>query len=308
MEERTPTVIIPYQGPCEFDCKDLFVYLRPESNGVEVESTLMRVIMNDPNYKDHVKIAYLANLPGSFIIQRKIIETHYALKYYFASAGKSSFTPHMKAAFTQYFSVPFPQAHIVGAFEALKILGISPEELFSLWVNPFEMMTINGQTIKKKDDLFIINYDIPALLHKNSNKTDLAAMIFRTDLEWSDIHALFGLMTDSLIKENILDPRIPPSRVFHFSKSPFEMLLDGSGYLIDSSFNPVPLSELTFTQWLMERGFSLKEIEGVIRNPLFQFPGFRGGLVEENLLTYTTNHTYEEALERWLSARSQVFI
>ncbi|WP_037570712.1 hypothetical protein [Spirochaeta cellobiosiphila] len=308
MAIRLPTVIVPYAGPCNENCRDLFVYLRPESNGVEVESVLMRVFMNNPAYKGHVKIVYMANLPGSFINDRKIIENHYAVKYHFASLGKKTFTPYMAQAFTQFFSVPFEDAHIVGAFEALRILGITPEELVKLWVDPFDMMTLNGQTIKHKDDLYIVNYDIPALLHKNSNRTDLAAMIFRTDLDWEGIHAMFGHMTEALIEEQILDPRIPPSRVFHFSKSPFEMLLDGCGYLVDKEYNAIPVMELTFAHWLLDRGIPEAEILGIIGNPIFRFPGYAGGVVEENLLTYTTNHTYEEALARWRSATSQVLI
>ena len=73
-----PTVVIPYAGTSDdLRCRDIFVYLRPETNGVLAESSLLRVIGNSSLYRERIELIYLANIPGEFIIENKIVEDHY---------------------------------------------------------------------------------------------------------------------------------------------------------------------------------------------------------------------------------------
>ena len=147
---RKPTIILPYSGPDPSGLvEDIFLYLRPESNGVQVESILMKVLRNKAEYRENAELVYLANLPGDFIIQNHVIEDHYSVNYRFACRGKSLFTPFMKERFEAHFQENFDQAIILGAFEALEYLGMNAEELFSIWVPPQEMIQINDQSIKK---------------------------------------------------------------------------------------------------------------------------------------------------------------
>ena len=75
---RNPTVLIPYAGVCtDRSCHDVFVYLRPETNGVEVESTLFRVVKGNQEYRETVKLVYLANIHVSFIQRNRIVEQYY---------------------------------------------------------------------------------------------------------------------------------------------------------------------------------------------------------------------------------------
>ena len=304
---RKPTVLIPYGGRCTSNrCHDVFVYLRPETNGVEVESTLFRVVKTNPEYKGSVKLVYLANIPGDFIMKNRIVEEYYASQLYFISRGKDGFTPHMRNIFGTYFHEPVEDADIISPFEALKRFGMDYNELFNLRVPLSQMLIVNGQTIKCFKGCYILNYDIPAILHKNNNKTDIAAMIFRTRLEYNKIHNLIDDMGDALKDADILHSEKPLSRIFHYSKGPFAQIRDALGHLYTPENDHVPVEELTFCSFLMENGFSTREIIGAIRNPVVRIRTKSGKVAENYLFALTANETFEGALDKFSRIDSQV--
>lgn len=306
---RKPTVLIPYGGPCgKTDCHDIFVYLRPETNGIEVESILLRVIHGNPHYKDRLKLAYLANIPGDFIVKHKIIEKHYRMQFYFAVQGKKAFTEFMQRRFEEYFSVSFADAEIIGSFEALNILKMDYNELFSLRVPFSDMLVIHGQNIKKYRGYFIINYDLPAIIHKNNNQTDIAVMIFRTALSYDSIHELIGEMGKALINEEILNPGKPLSRIFHYSKGPFGQIRDAIGYLYTRDARHVSLKKIAFSQYLISRGISMHQVLGALKNPLMRFSDQNGKIVESDIFSYTVDDSYRDAYEKLISVVSQVLL
>jgi hypothetical protein len=305
---RKPTVIIPYAGP-DFSgsVEDIFLYLRPESNGVLVESILMGVLRGTPLYREKAEMVYLANLPGDFIIKNHVIEDHYSVNYRFACRGKELFTPFMKSVFEDYFKTDFEDADILGAFEALKHLNLDAEKLFNIWVSDKDMVQINGQSIKKYDNLYIINYDIPALLHKNNYSTDIAVMVLRSSLNKSDFHQMIEAMEQALVEKNIMDSEKPPSRYFHYSKGPFEQILDGLGYLYKPDGEHLPVDNVSFAKKLLESGFSMNEIHGVINNPIMCFEE-NGIIVEDNVFLRTKHKTSNEALDVLRSVRCQIYL
>ncbi|MFP4363542.1 MAG: hypothetical protein ACLFR1_06700 [Spirochaetia bacterium] len=296
---REPKVLVPFPGPAPCGkSQDLFVYLRPETNGIVVESTLLKVLRR-PEYKESVKMVYLANIPGDFIIENNIVEEHYSLRLYFAVHGKKAFTTAMRERFQRFFGEDFGKAPIYGAFEALRVLKISPEELFSFWVPVYDIIDINGQLVKKLDSgCFVVNYDIPALLHKNNNSTDIAVMMLRTGLDYESFLPIIGAMKNALIDEGILDPQKPAARVFHYSKGPFEQILDGIGYLYDSDNNHADLEQLQFFCYLKRQGYSKQEVLNALKHPIMLFQPEEGECFEENLFTYTQEDTYEYACSK----------
>ncbi|HEQ71496.1 MAG TPA: hypothetical protein ENN69_03315 [Spirochaetia bacterium] len=298
---RTPAVLIPYTGPIlEPGAQDVFLYLRPETNGVLVESLLFRVIKQD-DYAGKCRVVYLANIPGEFIIKNRIIEEHYAVKLRFARRGKTEFTRSMREKFEQFFLVPFREARIIGAFEAVRALGISDEDLFKLWVPPHHYAVISGQTVKKYNDYYIVNYDIPAILHKNSRKTDLAVMIFRSFLSRTEFHYMVEEMRRLLVAEQVVGADRPLARTFHYSNGPFEQILDGIGYLYNEHAQHLPIQSLSFCAYLLKNGIDKKEILAAIRKPIMRFRNDRGGIIEENLFYYTADETYAGALAKYVS-------
>lgn len=307
---RLPTVVVPFDTDCRTSrCQDVFLYLRPEANGIKVESVMMRTLRRRPQYKDQVKIAYLANLPGDFIVKNRIIEEHYRLKLLFTKRGKRIFTPYMRREFSRYFGVPFEKARIYGAFDAMKRLGYTREELFHLWVPKQEIFHLNGQTIKRiGEDTFVINYDIPGILNKNNRATDVAVMILRTSFDPKELQRMIMDMVEELRKEGILDNTKGYSRVFHYSKGPFEQILDAVGFLYDSEGNHISLKNVHFYNFLLEKGLQSSEVSEILKNPIFLFEGNGSGDYEETIYTATYEENYEEAYHTLLASKAQVIL
>ncbi len=304
-----PVILIPYEGPCDDEgCQDIFLYLRPETNGVEVESTILRQIEHHPHYRKQIRLVYLANIPGDFIVDRHIVEQHYSLKFFFAVHGKSAFTPHMQREFERCFGVSFRDAEILGSFEALKRLHLSTQKLFDYWVPAGRMCIVNGQTIKELGGRYIVNCDIPDLLHKNNRETDIAVMIFRIWFPYRELHRLITSMCDALSREGLLRQGRPANRVFHYSRGPFEQLLDASGYLYDPDGNSVPLDRVSFAAYLMQRGIPEEVIAGAVTCPIMRFDGSSGVKGEDDLYHVTEGTDYGQAHRILLSAERQFLL
>jgi len=301
METRLPSVLVPYGGPCsEPGFQDIFVCLRPETNGVLVESILLRAMRSDPAYRDRVSLAYLANLPGDFMARNRVVEEHYAIKRYFAERGGAAFTPWMRRAFTERFGLEPPEGRVVGAFQAMRLLGLDAEGLFHLWVPDECFCVIHGQSIKRYGELFIVNYDIPSLLRKNGPGTDVAAMVFRTDLGYDGFERLVRGMEEALVEEGVIREDVPPSYVFHYSKGPLEQILDATGYLYDSDASHLPLEDISFAAYLEARGLGPEDIRSYLSHPIVRAAS--GG--EAYLFDLTRHDSYEAAYRKLLELGS----
>lgn len=302
-----PTILVPYrQADCNGSCQDVFLYLRPETNGIQVESRIMRVLQEKQLYRDSIDLVYLANFPGEFITRRRIVENHYQVRIYFAHNGGVAFTPGMRETFASHFEVNPEEATIIGAFRAMERLKMSAEELFQLWVPQEDMIFLCGQSIKRFRDCFIVNYDIPAILAKNSVDTDIAVMILRTSLNYTEIHELVSLVGEELQKAGVLRRDMPLSRAFHYSKGPFEQLLDAGGYVFDSSHAPVPLSTSSFFRFLQQNyRFSDSEILGALNQPIMRFCLGERRYVEDEIFAYTQDDSFDEAALKLASSISQ---
>ncbi len=308
-QQDQPSILMPYPGPSTVDSEqDIFVYLRPESNGVVAESTMLRVIEHCGEYRTHIRLIYLANLPGGFILHNHIVEQHYALKLKFAVHGAEVFTPYMQRRFEEFFKTEFSGAPIIGAFEALRRLQISPDELFETWVPAERVTTINGQCIKLVGDFFVVNYDIPALLHKNNRNTDIAVMIFRTDLSYEYFAGLVKTMRRRLEDEKILGPVRHYTRVFHYSRGPFDQILDGIGHLYDRDGRGVDVDELSFGRFLRKNGVEKKHIEGLLHHPIVRYIGDDGAEDEGDLFSLTQHTGYKQALALLNRVFAQVYV
>ncbi len=306
---RNPTIVVPFAGACNTPrCQDVFVYLRPESNGVAVESAIMRGVGKVPNWQKNINLVYLANLPGDFLNDKGVIKKHYLTRVKFATKGRNLFTPFMRKIFREHYKVEFGEAEIIGSYEALSVLGLNEEELFSLWVSEDDMLVVNGQTIKRVGKYFIVNSDIPAILHKNNAKTDIAVMIFRTVFWGNDFYNVVLKMTDVLLEEGILHSHSQFSHVFHYSKGPFEQILDAVGFLYDSTGNHLPLQNIRFYNFLLEKGLSPLEIIHFIKQPLLQFKNAEGFIEEKSIFQVTKDLSYEESWKIIRSATAQVLL
>lgn len=297
----TPKIIVPFRsafgdGRCTDFCQDMIVYLRPETNGIHTESVLFRVF-KDPVWHSKVDLVYLANIPGAFLLDRGVVERHYSHRIRFAREGPRAFTPAMRETFSRFFGMPFDKARVVGAFEALSLLRLDEEALFKIWVPVYDLLDLEGQLVKRvADNLFVVNYDIPALLTKHHAATDVAAMAFRTELSYEEFQPAVDQIRSSLVNEGLLDPDKPEHRVFHWSRGPFEQLLDAQGYVYTVRDEPVALGDLAFGRYLLDRGETEESILEALRDP------FATG---KNLFTATLFDTFEQAHAQFRANREE---
>ncbi len=305
-DSAKPSVLLPYPGPePREELNDIFVYMRPETNGVVGESAIMGVVENCSAYRSGIKLVYLANLPGEYLLEHHVVEYHYAVKLLFAAKGKEFFTEHMRNRFEDRFHVSFESARIVGSFEALRLLGMSPDDLFNAWVDPEDVLMVNGQSIKRIGGLYVVNYDIPALMHKNTRETDIAVMLFRTTTPYTYFSDLVRQMRDRLVAEGVISEKFASGRGFHYSKSPFEQLLDARGYLIGAKGTPVPLSDSSFGRFLLDRGIPPAFIEGILNHPIGCFRDGDGRVSEDSIFSATYQMSFAEALKVLKTMTSQ---
>ena len=272
------------------------MYLRPETNGVLTESVIMKTIVEDPHWKEAVKLVYLANYPGDFIQTRHLVEHHYKVKIFFARKGGKAFTPGMRRDFEEKFRVPFDEERVTGAFDALERTGLSEEELFQYRVGEEDMLLTLGQNVKRRGDIWIVNYDIPAILHRNTFETDIAVMVFRVSLSWKEFRGIVALMSEHLAESGVLGSETTPSRAFHYSKSPWEQLLDGVDYLwgVDVTDGGAE-DDISFGAYMMNRGFTRQQLKDVIRRPLVIYRDEYGRTRERNMLELSSGMNYSEA-------------
>lgn len=293
--QSKPQVLVPYPGPDpDSGSVDVFLYLRPETNGVEVESAVLSVIQNCGYYRSDISLIYLANVPGEFIVDRHIVERHYELRLFFAVHGGAAFTPAMRQRFAGSYDQPFDASRVIGAFEALRRLGWTPEELFGLWVEEADVARINGQVVKRYGDLWIVNYDVPALLHKNTASTDIAVMVFRTRVGYPHFLGLLPAFREVLVGRGLLRNGVPIERALHISRCPFEQLLDGRDYLLARDGEPIGVEASSFATFLASRGMTPRQIHGLIEHPICRITGAEGS-TECNLFEVCEGCSYDEA-------------
>ena len=291
-------ILVPYKASEDVAAvQDIFVYLRPETNGMLTESVLFGVLRGSKTYSSHTRMVYLANIPGEFLVEHRIVEEHYRLKLEFARKGRELFTPSMIERFEARFKEDFDRAPVLGAFQFIERTGMDEEELFNIWVDESDFMVLNGQTVKHWKGMYIVNYDIPALLHRSSCGTDIAVFLLRSTLSSREFRDMIRDMEASLRVAGILEKNKPSSRVFHYSKGPFEQLLDAKGFLYNPDGSHVPLEKLSFYRFLTARGVTKSNIEGILDYPIMMFPGRGGKTIEENVFTYTAGMSYAEAFQ-----------
>jgi hypothetical protein len=220
------------------------------------------------------------------------VERHYALRLHFAVLGGAAFVPEMRDQFSEYYHQPFSDERVIGAFDALRRFNWEPEELFGLWVAEEAVTRIAGQVIKQYKGVWIVNYDIPALLHKNNAGTDIAVMAFRTGMGYPRFFEMAGRMRAELVEGDLLRRGMPISRAVHISRSPFEQLLDSRDYLLDMDGQHLGVASSSYAAFLRERGLDPATISGLVEHPICRFDYNLGSHSVQNLLDLCEGFSY----------------
>jgi hypothetical protein len=124
-------------------------------------------------------------------------------------------------------------------------------------------------------------------------------MILRSFLPYSQFHTLIETISVALKEEGILTNPFLYSHVFHYSKGPFEQILDGIGYIYDQKNEHIDLAELSFFAYLLNAGCKREAILDAIRRPIMAFDVGEGLTEEHNLYVYTFEDSFEEASRKF---------
>lgn len=208
-----PDIIIDYKISFEKFIPVTVIYVRPESNFLAYENAIIKGI------HQYTDIIYMANINGMLFIKNALILEHHSSQYHFAIFGKSEIAnyPEMINEFESFFKIKFDQADIIGSFEAILRLNITQEELFKTFVDDKNYLKFYGQTIKKINNYYVINYDIPALLEKYTPKIDVFVIVAK----FKDSSFSFVELNQSISKEIMSDNRSP---IIDFNQNKFDNL------------------------------------------------------------------------------------
>ena len=333
IKSTQPHILCHYSGKGKKNEQDIFILLRPKTNCYQIESLILSVLRSSQYYKKFFWLEYMANLPGTFLAFRNVMNMHYRHRYYFTIHGKESFTPSMRKKFEQRFHRNFDNSNIISSFEALKQLNISEVELAQYWLCTKEGVHdyIEGQTISKicddnNEELFIINYDIPSLMMQHHEGTNCAVLMFRTLLSYQQFHILIkevihnifvhvseftDMYKDNKILQNyffLTENELLHGgykRFFHYSNGPFEQLHDGIDFLYDSDGNHIALKDMTFAHYLHTHNVDMLELIASLRNPIGLFD-INNTWEEHSLYSATYHMNYTQALSMFKNMRSQL--
>lgn len=296
---RVPSILIPYAGVADSKrTQDVFVLMRPETNGIIGEKVIMNTIRCCPEYvTKEIQMVYLANIPSDTLIANRIYEHYHALKIHFATRGGAIFTPSMRRAFMAYFNEEFDERRIIGAFPALNTLSVTAEQLFAVRVDTKDMLILNGQSIKKYAEYFIVNYSVPALVHRYSLQYDIAVMCFRMDKSYDYFEPLTKKMRTELIAEGVITKDALAGSAFHYSYGPFNQLRDAASFLLNEQAEHIDLAQFSFAHYLCQRGITIDILRHLIINPIVIIRNHLQDEQEVSLVDYTRGMSYAEAHE-----------
>ena len=97
----------------------------------------------------------------------------------------------------------------------------------------------------------------------------------------------------------------PVGRAFHYSRGPFEQVLDARGHLYDENGNHISLYDMQFCSFLHSKSIFCKDVDRILDNPIMEFRNEQNEAVEECLYAYTEDASYETAYETLVSSVSQ---
>ena len=66
------------------------------------------------------------------------------------------------------------------------------------------------------------------------------------------------------------------------------------------------MEALSFCAYLVKKGFSIKEIKGVLDNPVVRIPAANGEIMENYLFSITANDSFQSAADKFAKIQSQL--
>lgn len=254
-----PDIIVPFDPKKNYALPVAMVYVRPETNAILYEKAIVEGV------RPFARVLYIANLGGGLFIRDGLVYEHYPLQYRFACKGKEELAhyPEMVAAFEEHFRKPFANANIIGAFDALTALKLTEEELFDVFVPDASFIAFYGQTIKKIDAYYVVNYDIPALIKKYRPSANVFAICIALSDETTPVDDVNRSIFETITKsENIrflneqryadLPWYEQARRTYHISRNHVMAMFDMNDFIYVSKSARLPLLETPLGKVLHE--------------------------------------------------------
>lgn len=271
MSRVLPDIALPYDDSRIYDENIAVIAVRPETNKVTYESAILKGV------SPYADLIYMANFSGTVVRTSKIIESQYASQLKFAQRGRDEVYhyPEMIPVIERKFNVAFDKMPLYGSYEYCRQVSgacewSSAQKLFNTIVPREEFLELHGQTIKKIDDVYIINYDIPAILTKHNKNTDIFVIAIRckdTRTELSNIN--HDIYTQLLHKQGLslidADQRQQMEwfnkvrRTYHISNSPAKAMFDMMDYILDDDGSNILFEQTPLGAALLNRNIATRE-------------------------------------------------
>ncbi len=265
-----PDVLIPYTVPERElgDSSISIITVRPETNKVNYEAVIIKSTAPFAN------VIHMANLSGMLINKKGIVACHYSSQLQFAVNGKEEMEkyPEMIRTFEKKFDTPFKDAKIIGSYEAILDFKLkkSADDLFETMVPGEHFLELFGQTIKKIDVYYVLNYDIPAILTRHDKGTDMFLVAIRmkdSKNRFSDLnHVIYeNMRKDTAINILGIDRRKGLAwydqvrRTYHISRSHIEAMFDLTDYVFKDESERILFSDTPLGRRLVEKKIMTKD-------------------------------------------------
>lgn len=249
-------VIIDYIDNYNDILPSAVVYVRPETNEIHYEKA---IIMGITPFAD---VIYLANINGKIFIKDALILEHYSSQYKFSITAKQEMAKHpeMVKMFEDYFKEDFVESNIIGSFDAILKINMTSEVLFNTVVSEQNFLKFYGQTIKKINNYYIVNYDIPAIIKRYTPKANVFAIAIKfknENISFTDINqSIFDQIKNSNDTPLIYDDEYKNmnwiekvKRTYHISKNNVMAMFDMVDFIITTKnvhikFENTPLGRI----------------------------------------------------------------
>ena len=277
-ENVKPDILINYS---DLDTNQIMpvavIYVRPETNILSIEKSIIQGV------KSYADVVYMANLNGKLFIKDALILEHYSSQFRFAIFGKEEIEkyPEMIDRFEKYFKLKYNDANIIGSFEALLKLKINKQDLFNIYVKDKDILKLYGQTIKKIESYYILNYDIPAILEKytpDSNIFVIVAKFKNTSITFKEINQS---IIDEITKNrnmhliNVNNDKFDSmewieriKRTYHISSSHIMAMFDMLDFVFKNDKLRINFPDTPLGFLLMNKNISLRKLEHLKEFPI----------------------------------------
>ena len=304
-KEINPDIIIEFSPDDTLHLPVVVIYVRPETNIVSYEKSIIKGIAPFGN------VIYMANLNGKLFIKDALILEHYASQYRFAIFGRQEIEKYteMIDAFEKHFNDKFDSAQIIGSFEAILKLEMKQQELFNVFVHEGDFLRLYGQTIKKIKDVYVVNYDIPALIEKYNPKTNVFVIALRfkndnisfTDINQSISEELKKNNNSPLLKAN--DDKFDElnwvdilKRTYHISNSHVMALFDMKDFVFKSDGSHLKFSETPLGYKVLQTRVTVEMLKSLKEYPIV-YVEENGKKKLINIIEEACNKTLDECVE-----------